>query len=505
MLSVCSCHERKYDTGLSLEYYSEINSEKYSLDNSLLKEKINHLILSDRDKSELDAPVRKYYKDYDVLLWVTRSGINAKADTLLKYLNEVRHIGFNPEKFYYSQIRNDIKTLRNLDFTDTDNINSVIARLEYYMTKAYVRYCTGQRYGFVNPAILYNTLEKDDSDTTNTRFIRLYDIPMQHPDRKYYNEAFRKIKNDSIGNFLSESSPQNHLYDILVSRSDNKKGGSKIKYICNIERARWRLYDYPDKHKKYVFINIPSQTLEAVDEDERVSMKIIYGKTSTKTPLLVSKINRLDFNPKWIIPQSIIRKDVVRHIDDTDYFIRNNFYVVEKKSGEIVDLSDVTKEMLLSSDYRVIQEGGQGNSLGRVIFRFNNNFSVFLHDTSSPGVFTRTDRRASHGCIRVEKPFELAVFMLQEKEEDTIERMKYSMTTEHLPKERSEKRNTHKEKTASTLADAGLYMNSLRINPAVPLFITYYTMYPSESDEIREYDDIYGYDQVIYEHLKRFM
>ena len=229
MLSVCSCHERKYDTDLSLEYFSEISSERYSVDNSLLKEKIQHLILSDRDKSELDVSVRKYYKDNDVLLWVTRSGINSKADTLLKYLNDVRHIGFNPEKFYYSQIRNDIKTLRNLDFNDTDNINSVIARLEYYMTKAYVRYCTGQRYGFVNPAILYNTLEKDDSDTTNTRFIRLYDIPMQHPDRTYYNEAFRKILNDSIGIFLGESSPQNRLYDVLVTRLDNIKDKSKIK------------------------------------------------------------------------------------------------------------------------------------------------------------------------------------------------------------------------------------------------------------------------------------
>lgn len=505
MLSVCSCHERKYDTDLSLEYFSEISSERYSVDNSLLKEKIHHLILSDRDKSELDVFVRKYYKDYDVLLWVTRNGINSKADTLLKYLNDVRHIGFNPEKFYYSQIRNDIKTLRNLDFNDTDNINSVIARLEYYMTKAYVRYCTGQRYGFVNPAILYNTLEKDDSDTTNTRFIRLYDIPMQHPDRTYYNEAFRKILNDSIGVFLGESSPQNRLYDVLVTRLDNIKDKSKIKYICNIERARWRLSDYPGKYKKYVFINIPSQTLEAVDGDERIPMKIIFGKTSTKTPLLISKINRIDFNPKWIIPQSIIRKDVVKHVDDIDYFIRNNFYVTEKKTGEVIDLSDVTKEMLLSNDYRVIQEGGSGNSLGRVIFRFNNNFSVFLHDTSSPNVFTRTDRRASHGCIRVEKPFELAVFMLHEKEDNTIERIKYSMTNDNHVKEQSEKRNTHKVKTELALTDAGVYLSSLKINPTVPLFITYYTVYPVENSGIREYNDIYGYDQVIYDHLKRFM
>lgn len=118
----------------------------------------------------------------------------------------------------------------------------------------------------------------------------------------------------------------------------------------------------------------------------------------------------------------------MRHVNDDDYFIRNNYYVVERKSGEYVDLSEVTKDMLLSKDYRVIQEGGPGNALGRVIFRFNNNFSVFLHDTSNPGVFARSDRRASHGCIRVERPFDLAVFMLQEEDDDVINKIKYSMT-----------------------------------------------------------------------------
>ena len=95
--------------------------------------------------------------------------------------------------------------------------------------------------------------------------------------------------------------------------------------------------------------------------------------------------------------------------------------------------------------------------------------------------------------------------MLHEKEDNTIERIKYSMTNDNHVKEQSEKRNTHKVKSESALTDSGLYLNSLKINPTVPLFITYYTVYPVEKSGIREYNDIYGYDQVIYDHLKRFM
>lgn len=506
IFSISSCHERKYSTNLSLEYFSKVGLDEYSIDDASLEEDMRRLVTSDRDRSELDSYVRKYYSNSGRFLWVTRSGISSKADTLLKYISAVGTIGFNPEKFYCSQIRKDIQTLRTLDFNDSDNINSVIVRLEYYLTKAYIRYCTGQRFGFVNPTRVFNTLDVDDSDTVNVRYRYLYDIPMRHPTKAFYNEAFRKVLNDSVGTFLSESRPDNYMYDMLLSRLDKCYKSMRIKYLCNMERSRWQLKDYPERHKKYVIINIPSQTLDAVAENDRMSMKIVYGKAATKTPLLFSRISRLDFNPRWIIPRSIIRKDIVRHVNDDDYFIRNNYYVVERKSGEYVDLSEVTKDMLLSKDYRVIQEGGPGNALGRVIFRFNNNFSVFLHDTSNPGVFARSDRRASHGCIRVERPFDLAVFMLQEEDDDVINKIKYSMTAPIRTGEYYDKHSEKNEKADKLQEiDKKLYIHSLKLNPTIPLFITYYTLYPVGNDEIREYGDVYGYDQVIYDHLKRFM
>ena len=141
--------------------------------------------------------------------------------------------------------------------------------------------------------------------------------------------------------------------------------------------------------------------------------------------------------------------------------------------------------MLLSGKYGVVQRGGKGNSLGRIIFRFDNNFSVYLHDTSSQAVFSREDRDVSHGCIRVEKPFELAKFLLHEKNEKLIQRINYSMTADSLKIKR-------------------LVVGSVKVEPQIPLFITYYTLYPFAKGVV-SYPDVYGFDGVIFEHLRKYL
>ena len=142
-------------------------------------------------------------------------------------------------------------------------------------------------------------------------------------------------------------------------------------------------------------------------------MRAACGALKTKTPLLSSRINLMQVNPEWVMPMSIVSGDVARHGGDSAYFARHRYYITDRKTGKRLSPKSVTAGMLNSGNYRVAQEGGAGNSLGRIIFRFPNNFSVFLHDTSSPGVFKRDNRGVSHGCVRVQRPFDLAVFMME--------------------------------------------------------------------------------------------
>jgi len=260
--------------------------------------------------------------------------------------------------------------------------------------------------------------------------------------------------------------------------------------------------DTPDKHRKRVVVNLPAQQLTATDGEETLTMRIGCGTLTTKTPLLTSAVNRLDFNPRWVIPRSIVYKSIAPRAGDSEYFERNNYYVVERKTGKAVDLDLVTSEMLYSGDYRVIQRSGEGNSLGRVIFRFDNNFSVFMHDTSNPDVFKRGNRQVSHGCVRVERPYDLAVFMIAEKDSVLVDKINYTMN-----EWQSEASQTGDEEDSNGTAkyDSKRYLHGLKVSPPVSIFITYYTAWIDADNVLHSYDDIYGYDEAVYSHLKQFV
>ena len=154
--------------------------------------------------------------------------------------------------------------------------------------------------------------------------------------------------------------------------------------------------------------------------------------------------------------------------------------------------------MLLSANYSVVQWGGRGNALGRLIFRFDNDYSIYMHDTSSPGVFARTNRMVSHGCIRVEKPYDLAVFMLKDKDETLMEKIKYSMAADFSERPREYETTDERPKRSEMV-------RSLKVDPQVPVYITYYTLYPDAAGNLVRHEDIYGFDGIIYENIQKFL
>lgn len=458
---------------------------------------------ADTDSSYLDRFVKRYYLDGNRVLWLTRKGVRLGANSLANQISKVEDAGFGKEKFYASLIKKDLKSAKRIDLEHrTDSANRLLAHLEYYLTKSYIRYCIGMRFGFVRPSRILNRLDVDDSDTANVKYIRLFDIPIRQPKQRDYAEAMRKIAADSVKYYMIKSAPTSKLYAELKKKCREAMSFAERKrLLCNMERCRWRLLESPSDYEKYVIVNLPSQHLAAVDGENVISMRIGCGANKTKTPLLTSKITRLDFNPQWVLPSSIVKKSILQHIGDNAFFERNNYYVQERKTGSPVDIGKVTAEMLCSGDYRVIQRGGEGNALGRVIFRFDNNFSVFLHDTSSPSVFERGDRLVSHGCVRVERPFDLAVFMLADKDDETVDRIDHTMNEWHSSPAGKNDENSGSDRAQR---DTKRYIKSLKVSPPVPLFITYYTLYPDADNVLCAYKDIYGYDDAIYAQLKQF-
>ena len=454
-----------------------------------------------RELSEAEQSAFGTYVDsLDVDLkgqWFDRMGVSQDADSLLSFLrHELPRNGLDPTAFFIPQIEEDLDIIHKLAFDSLGvNINEVLKRLDDNLTEAYVSYATGQRYGFVRPDKLLNRL---DMKADSSGYARLFDYDIEAPDEK---EARNRISlSDRLG-YLVESTPKNHVYRILQTKlSTTSDKAFRQKLVVNMERCRWKI-NHPEENKRMILVNIAAQQLWAVGADSVLNMKICCGATTTKTPLLCSTINYIQVNPEWIIPGNIIKTDVARHAGDSAYFVRNNYYVIERSSGDTLNPVMVSSDDLKSGRLRVGQKGGAGNSLGRIVFRFPNNFSVYLHDTNNRGAFSRERRTLSHGCVRVQKPFELACFLLPDIDEWAKDKLRISMDitpeTERGLTYIREHAEDPRPFRLSTFHD---------VSPRVPVYIIYFTAYPNpETGAIDSYPDIYGYDKVIVDEMTTLM
>jgi murein L,D-transpeptidase YcbB/YkuD len=206
----------------------------------------------------------------------------------------------------------------------------------------------------------------------------------------------------------------------------------------------------------------------------------------------------MQVNPEWIIPYNIVKTEVVHHAGDSAYFARNRYSIINKESGDTLNVADVDSGSLLSGNIRISQRGGVGNSLGRIVFRFPNNFSIYLHDTNNRGAFQRERRTLSHGCVRVQKPFDLACYLLPDADEWTRESLRISMDIPPVTERGRSWVRQHAD------AKRPFRLISYRdVKPHVPLYIMYYTTFPNpKTGAIDFWPDIYGFDKVISKELK---
>lgn len=174
----------------------------------------------------------------------------------------------------------------------------------------------------------------------------------------------------------------------------NQKAAGHIRQIeVNLERWRWLPHDLG---KRYVLVNIAAFRLDAVEDGKTaLRMRVIVGKPYTRTPLFSSALKSVLLNPSWYVPVKIAVQEILpKARKDPSYLQREDYEVL--------------------SGTRLRQRPGPHNALGRFKFVFPNRFDVYLHDTPAPALFSRTVRTFSHGCIRIEKPFDLAVWVLRD-------------------------------------------------------------------------------------------
>ena len=487
---------------LTMEAFSDLRTPAFVFDQQEIRKNLSDFAKADHDGMEGDKQTRNYYSTENFgFVWLNRTGIVEQADSLLTWLHRVEEMGLSERAFTVSVIEKDLQRMRTLDFDEKNDINKIAARLEFLLTKACLRYTYGQRFGFVNPHRVFNNLDVEKQDTLKRviRYRGLFDVEMDMPTADYANTVLQKVGNDSLADFLYTIQPQDRFYQQLKSMLQNASTKEqRQRILVNMERSRWRRHQPIPEEGKRIIVNIPAYHLYAYSADTMLDMRVVCGTVRTKTPQLSSNIEWMEVNPQWVIPMSIVEADVARRAGDSSYFARNRYNIYDRATNKQLNIHHVSRQMLLSGKYRVAQEGGAGNSLGRVVFRFKNRFSVFLHDTSNPSVFERNSRAASHGCVRVSKPFELARFVLDSPDEWLLDRIRISMglpaeTEKGIDYVSSHPNQNHK------------LIGYVPVKPRVPLYIIYYTLWPDMSGMMQTWPDVYGYDEVIWHHLQPFV
>ena len=465
---------------------------------------LEHYLSISGDTILADRMARRYYQNEGEWLWMTAQDTTrmVSADSLANYLRrKAKEMGFSPDAFFADSIQNMLSHFQDLDFDSTGvSVSQTMASLELTVTKAYLRYAVGQRYGFMNPHKVLNFL--DERKGGGYRIV--YDIDLEQPVDHYEQEVLTHAAEEDPTTFLESCETRHPLYHRLMDKlsTDSTEEG-RLRIICNMERLRWRHVRTPNSDERYIFVNIPSQQLWAISPDSVFSMRICCGAWKTKTPLLSSQIRLIQLNPEWNIPGSILRDEVSPHAGDSAYFARNHYFIIQRSTGDTVSAKNVTASQLRSGGYRVAQHSGPRNSLGRLIFRFNNQFDVYLHDTNNKSTFNNERRTVSHGCVRVQRPFDLAMFLLPQADEWLLDKIRMNID---MQPESDKGKKYKKEHAEDENPIAGIKMNSTGVSPNVPLFIDYYTLYPNpENDELEVWRDRYEYDIQIAKTIKPFL
>ncbi|MFL6192639.1 MAG: murein L,D-transpeptidase [Thermoanaerobaculia bacterium] len=159
----------------------------------------------------------------------------------------------------------------------------------------------------------------------------------------------------------------------------------------NMERWRWLPATLGDR---YILVNVPEFRLDLIEGGKPAyAMRVVVGKDQSRTPAFSDRMTYIELNPSWNIPDSIAEKEIQPKLaSDPGYLERHDMEMV---------------------DGRIRQRPGKDNPLGQIKFMFPNEFDIYLHDTPADHLFDRAERDFSHGCIRLEKPIELASILLK--------------------------------------------------------------------------------------------
>jgi len=370
-----------------------------------------------------------YKKEHYELLWKKKENIY----DVLQAIKKSKFHGLNPKKYHLKSIKNAIREKKKV-------------LLDLLLSDAFIR--LGRDLHFSQSKIVVNNKIVQEKK-------RAFQITQK---------LLKALATTQVQTTLFQLTPQFPMYKKLYFYMKRSNPNLQIAKKIAINMDRLRLYG-DEKYDNYMIVNIPEFRLHLFNKSKEIyTMRVIVGKNQHKTPLLEGNLQKVIINPNWYIPQSIAREKVLPKMQkDSGYLEKKGIEVFRRKDFQAVSV-DVDELKNHLNKYILRQKKSVKNPLGTIKFMFENEKSIYLHDTPSKYIFKYKRRAYSSGCVRLAEPYTLASYLL-DKDKSVLEKRVAS----HKSIVMTPEKNTH-------------------------IYILYNTLWFDKKNRLRFYDDIYALD-----------
>jgi murein L,D-transpeptidase YcbB/YkuD len=408
-----------------------------------------------------DEVFRFYRSNNYKPFWLDNNVRSSRADSMIMMVRSARKYGLLPQQYHFHEIPELV----------LEPMNRVkMARLDVILTDALLSMAHDLKQGRMK--VLKAKPQIDSLDVVNiVTAVETLGVKkaLEHQEPLYEGYLALKRALRAILDTVSLIDQNLLMYGITNDSIDVHRKVQRIE--INLER--WRT-ENATLDKIYTWINVPA-FMFYVMENHAIAMesRIVVGTPATPTPLFSSSIDCFTIYPYWYVPRKIAVQEYLPIIKkDTTFITRNNFDVLDR-SGNVQPLSSIDWNTYNVNNFpfTLRQREGTENSLGVIKFQFDNPYAVFLHDTNSKRLFRNKIRAYSHGCIRLEKAFEFAHYLIGD----------------------------NRTKISSEVLDRYLHQQKriiINLSYPVPIHIRYFTS-EVKGDELLIYDDIYKKDNAL--------
>lgn len=491
LLMLQSCHKSHSDLGNTL--FTETGNKVFKkIDNEAFAEVFKKELAYHQNLGYPGLTAAFYEKNGYEPVMILKNIHNKGMQLLFSYFNRAGEHGLDPRFFRTQEFGALINKLYDKNGIRTVNeAYHTLARLELLTANSLISYSNALQYGVVNPKSIYTAYYTDTKKPDSLTMSHIFELT----DFKQYLDSIQPKDAQYIA-------LQKILKDGTAAPGISADETQKILKI-GLERLRWK---NKPQGEKYVIVNIADYRLDVMDGGKSVlNMKVCVGEGRNKdfkdnlqeyeekdlkkdhpfsreTPQLNSLIHSVQVNPVWNIPQSIASNEITKEAAADRYYLSShNIDVYENgklvEDTELIDWSAVDA----GKKYQFKQRPGEDNSLGKIKFLFNNQSAVYLHDTPAKAAFSQSMRAVSHGCVRLEKPLDLAHALF-------CDGAKYELI---------------KKQIESNTGDTAAVATNISLPKKVPVYLTYFTSWVDDANVLQVRKDVYGLDIVLYTYLQK--